>query len=165
MATLWRRSWNRSSIPHDDTVWALPLVNLLPGETLLAMWLGVHHEMGFWGPEISNPQNGAVQIHGMILVPPPPTPVPAPLSDPGEDWLMREMAQWRADQVLWTTSDGLVGTHHSLHPTTKFEGQRRNDTEDTLTLHLSVQTTTESTLEFREFTISTVHVEALINVP
>lgn len=158
----WRRSFNQISIPHDDTAWALELLLLQPEETLDSMWVGVSHRMGLWGPTFSDPADISVLMHGMILVEPAPTPVPAPLNDPFADWLLREMAQWSSDTQLWSTADGVIGFHWSHHPTKKLEGRRRNETGDNLSLWLSMQTTTQSSLEFRENMRTTVHVEAFI---
>lgn len=158
----WRRSFTQTPIPHSGTAWNLPLLIVQPDETLDSMWVGVSHRMGLWGPQFTDPASYSVLMHGLTLVGPSPAPVPAPLSDPFSDWLLRDMAQWSSDSQFWSNTEGIVGFHWSHHPTTKYEGRRRNDTGDDLTLYLSVETTPESSTEFRENMRTTAHVEAWI---
>lgn len=158
----WRRSFNRVSIPHDGLAWNLSLLVLNEDETLDSMWVGVQHRAAITGPDFVDVSANGVLMHGLILVPPPPAPVPAPLNDPFEDWLLRDMAQWSSDTQVFSTTQGLTQAHWSDHPTQKFEGKRTNQTGAQLTLFLSVQTTNDGTAEFRENMQTRVHVEAFI---
>lgn len=158
----WRRTFGRTLPGHAVDLWHQELLILQPGETLDSMWVGVQHRRGWRGPSFGEPSGASVLMHGLILVPPPPAAVPAPLTDIAADWLLRDMAQWSSDSAPWTLSEGAVGFWWSNHPTQKYEGKRRNDTGQNLHLYLSMQSTTPPEPDFTENMVTRCHVEAFI---
>lgn len=158
----WRRSFESVGGPHSSQVWFMDLLVLQPGETLDSMWVGVQHRRGWRGPSFAEPSGDSVLLHGMILSEPAPAAVPAPMSDPFADWLLRDMAQWQSDSAIWSLQEGAVGFWWSNHPTRKYEGRRRNDTAGDLHLYLSMQSTAPAEADFTENMVTRCHVEAFI---
>lgn len=163
MATQWVRSFNRVSIPHDGQRYFLPLLILPPGRTLTTMHVGVNHHFGYSQANPSGETGIAamVMMHGLIVIAEG-APVPPPLDEPFEPWLLREMAQWEYAIAGRASNDTHQEVCYSRHPTKQLDGQRHNSTATNQELVLSVQMTPDSRfLRVREEMRTAVHVEAL----
>lgn len=163
MATQWVRSFNSVSVPHDGQRYFLELLVLPPGRTLTTMHVGVQHIFGYGasGPSGETSVAGMVMMHGLILVPNG-DPVPPPLDEPFEPWLLREMAQWEFATAGRDSTDNMQDIAYSRHPTKQLDGQRHNSGTVDQELILSVQMTPNSRyLRVREDMRTMVHVEAL----